>query len=105
MQAVTIVNESERVVLEGNISSNPLSNVSWFDGPRLLKFENTVNITYLIIEKARCTDTRTLTLTANNAVLVNVTSSIQLIVNCTYHEVSMLIQKKYFMSNNFDKQK
>ena len=86
MQAVTTVNESERAVLTGNISSNPLSNASWYDGPRLLKFQDTVNITYLIIEKARCTDTRTFILTASNAVLVNVTSSIQLIVNCTYHE-------------------
>ena len=86
MQAVTIVNESERAVLTGNISSNPLSNVSFYDGPRLLEFENTRNITFIIKEKARCTDTKNFTLTASNAVLVNVTSSIQLIVNCKYHE-------------------
>nr|XP_022290573.1 neural cell adhesion molecule 1-like [Crassostrea virginica] len=82
VQAVTIVNESERAVLTGNISSNPLSNVSLYDGPRLLEFENTRNITFIIKEKARCTDTKNFTLTASNAVLVNVTSSIQLIVNC-----------------------
>ena len=84
MQAVTIVNESERAVLTGTISCNPLSNVSWYDGPHLLKFENTVNTTYLTKEKAKCTDTTNLTLTASNAVRVNVSSSVQLIVNCKY---------------------
>lgn len=44
MQAVTIVNEAERAVLTGTISGNPLSNVSWYNGPHLLKFENAVNI-------------------------------------------------------------
>ena len=87
MPAVTIVNETDRAVLTGNISSNPLSNVSWYDGSRLLKFETKVNTTNLIIETARCTDTRNFTLTASNSVRVNVTSSLQLIVNCKYNEV------------------
>nr|XP_022287372.1 nephrin-like isoform X2 [Crassostrea virginica] len=82
IQAVTIVNETERAILTGNVSSNPLSTVSWYDGSRLLKFEDKVNSTYIIIEKARCTDTRTFALTASNVVKMNVTSSIQLIVNC-----------------------
>ena len=85
IQAVTIVNETKRAILTGNISSNPLSTVSWYDGSRLLKFEDKVNSTYIIIEKARCTDTRTFALTASNVVKMNVTSSIQLIVNCKYN--------------------
>nr|XP_022287393.1 hemicentin-1-like isoform X3 [Crassostrea virginica] len=82
IQAVMIVNETERAVLTGKIYSNPLSTVSWYDGSRLLKFEDKVNTTYLIIEKASCTDTRTFELTASNVVRMNVTSSIPLIVNC-----------------------
>lgn len=82
---MTIVNETERAILTGNISSNPLSIVSWYDGSRLMKLEDTVHNTHLIIEKARCTDTRNFTLTASNVVRVNVTSSIQLIVNCKYN--------------------
>ena len=84
IQAVTIVNETERAVLTGKIYSNPLSTVSWYDGSRLLKFEDKVNSTYLIIERARCTDTRTFVLIASNVVRMNVISSIQLIVNCKY---------------------
>lgn len=82
---MTKVNETERVVLTGNISSNPLSNVSWYDGIHLLKFENSVNTTNLIIEKARCIDTRNFTITASNAVRANVTSSTELIVNCKHN--------------------
>lgn len=84
MQAVTIVNETQSAVLTGKISSNPLSNVSWYDGSHMVKFENAVNTTNLIIEEAKCTDTRNFTLTASNTVRVNVTSSVQLIVNCKY---------------------
>nr|XP_022289450.1 hemicentin-1-like isoform X2 [Crassostrea virginica] len=82
IQTVEIVNETEKAVLTAEVISNPLSNVSWYRGSNLLKYENSVNTTNLIIEKARCTDTRNFTLTASNTVRVNVTSSVQLIVNC-----------------------
>nr|XP_022289615.1 B-cell receptor CD22-like isoform X2 [Crassostrea virginica] len=82
IQTVEIVNETEKAVLTAEIISNPLSNVSWYSGSNLLKYENTVSTTNLIIEKARCTDTSNFTLTASNTVRVNVTSSAQLIVNC-----------------------
>ena len=84
IQTVEIVNETEKAVLTAEIISNPLSNVSWYSGSNLLKYENSVNTTNLIIEKARCTDSRNFTLTASNTVRVNVTSSVQLIVNCKY---------------------
>ena len=78
------MNETEKAVSTAEIISNPLSNVSWYSGSNLLKYENSVSTTNLIIEKARCTDTRNFTLTASNTVRVNVTSSVQLIVNCKY---------------------
>lgn len=71
MQAVMIVNEIQSAVLTGKIFSNPLSNVSWYDGSHMLKFENAINTTYLIIDEAKFTDTRDFTLPVSNAVRVN----------------------------------
>ena len=77
-----VVNKSERAVLTREISSNPLPNVSWYNGPHFLKSEVRVNITSFIIEKVNCTDTTNFTLIASNALQWNVTSMIELIVNC-----------------------
>ena len=79
-----VVNESNKVSLTREIYSNPLSNVSWFDGSNLLKSEVAVNISILVIEEAKCTDTKNLTLTASNALQRNVSSLVELIVNCEY---------------------
>lgn len=81
---VTVVNENERVVVTRRISSNPLSNISWYDGSVLLKSEMAVNSTTFIIEKARCTDTKNFTLIVSNSLQSNVTSLVELIVNCKY---------------------
>nr|XP_022320733.1 hemicentin-1-like [Crassostrea virginica] len=81
-KAVMITNETERVVLTRQISSNPLSNVSWFDGSQLLVSETTVNTTSFIIEKARCTDTKNFTLVVSNTPEWTVTSLVELKVNC-----------------------
>nr|XP_022323489.1 hemicentin-1-like isoform X2 [Crassostrea virginica] len=79
---LTIVNESERVELTRSIFSNPLSNVSWYDGEDILKNETSVNTTHIIIEKVKCTDTKNFTLVASNAKEWNATSLVELIVNC-----------------------
>ncbi|XP_078334121.1 kin of IRRE-like protein 3 isoform X1 [Crassostrea virginica] len=81
-EAVKIVNENERVVLTRRISSNPLSNAFWYDGTHLLKSETSVKTTNFTIEKAKCTDTNNFTLIASNALQRNVTSLVELIVNC-----------------------
>ena len=83
---VMILNENERVVLMRGISSNPLSNVYWYDGSHLLKSEFSVSTTSFIIEKVKCTDTKNFTLIASNALQWNVTSLVELIVNCKYHK-------------------
>ena len=82
-----VVNETERVVLTREISSNPLANVSWYDGQELLKSEIAVSTTSFIIEKTRCTDTKNFTLTASNALQRNVTSFAELRVNCKYYKL------------------
>ncbi|XP_078334109.1 neural cell adhesion molecule 1-A-like isoform X2 [Crassostrea virginica] len=77
-----VVNENEKVVLTRRIYSNPLSNVSWYDESQLLKSEIAVTTTNLIIEKARCTDTKNFTIIASNTLQSNVRSFVELIVNC-----------------------
>lgn len=79
-----IVNKTDKVVLTRTISSNPLSDVSWFDGKKLLKSESLVNTTTFIIPKANCTDTKNFTLVAINTLETNVTSRVELRVNCKY---------------------
>nr|XP_022323492.1 hemicentin-1-like isoform X3 [Crassostrea virginica] len=86
---VMIVNETERVVLTRTISSNPLSDVSWFNRTQLLVSETfpTSNTsrsvtTMFTIHNARCTDTKNFTVVASNALQENITSRVELIVNC-----------------------
>ncbi|XP_078331732.1 cell adhesion molecule Dscam2-like isoform X2 [Crassostrea virginica] len=78
----TFVNETNRVVLTREIDSNPLSNVSWYDGTELLKTQTFAEITNLTIENASCTDTKNFTLRVSNGVQRNVGSMVELIVNC-----------------------
>nr|XP_022313604.1 B-cell receptor CD22-like [Crassostrea virginica] len=77
-----IVNETDRVVLTRQINSNPLANVSWLHGTKMLKRQFFVKTTSFIIETAQCTDTMNFTLMASNIVESNVTSRVELIVNC-----------------------
>ncbi|XP_078319162.1 cell adhesion molecule Dscam1-like [Crassostrea virginica] len=81
-KGTTVVNESNVVYLTRKISSNPVSNASWYDGSKLLVSEMAVNTTTLVIHGARCTDTKNFTLTAINSLQWNVTSLVELIVNC-----------------------
>lgn len=81
-QPSTIVNEGDRVILAREIVSNPLSNVSWYNGTELLKTMNSVKNATLVIKKALCTDTKNFTLVAGNTVDRNVTALVELIVNC-----------------------
>ena len=78
----TIVNETERVELIREVDSNPLSDIAWYDGAELLKTQTSVKIANLTIENALCTDTKNFTLSVSNTVQRNVTSLVELIVNC-----------------------
>nr|XP_022339540.1 uncharacterized protein LOC111134632 isoform X4 [Crassostrea virginica] len=78
----TIVNETERAELIREVDSNPLSDISWYDGAELLKTQTSVKIANLTIENALCTDTKNFTLSVSNTVQRNVTSLVELIVNC-----------------------
>ena len=82
-----IVNETERIVLTRHIYSNPLANVSWLDGTHLLQTQALVNTTSFIIERAQCTNTMNFTLVASNIVQSNITSRVEVIVNCEYKNV------------------
>ncbi|XP_052720144.1 carcinoembryonic antigen-related cell adhesion molecule 5-like isoform X4 [Crassostrea angulata] len=76
------VNENERVVLTKEIVSNPLSNVSWYDGSELLLTQYAVRTATFIIQKATCTDTKNFTLIASNTVEGNVSALMEVKVNC-----------------------
>lgn len=80
----TIVNESDRAILSREIVSNPLSNVSWYDGSELLSIQKTVTTATFTIGKAMCTDTRNFTLIASNTVERNVSALVEFIVNCKW---------------------
>lgn len=80
----TVVNEFEQVTLYRKIISNPLSNVSWYNGSDLFNTQWLVRNATFNIEKATCTDTRNFTLVANNGVQENDTALVELIVNCEY---------------------
>lgn len=80
----TTVNESQRVILTRKISSNPVSNVYWYDRSELLDAQLSTNNATLIIEKALCTDTTNFTLIANNTVGESLTAIVELRVNCEY---------------------
>lgn len=77
-----IVNESEKVILTTNISSNPLSNVSWYSKTELLKTQTSVTTASVIIARATCSDTQNFTIVVSNGVGITVTALIELIVNC-----------------------
>lgn len=80
----TIVNESDRAILSREMVSNPLSNVSWYNGSVLLRIQTTVTTATYIIEKTTCTDTKNYTLIASNIVERNVSALVELLVNCKW---------------------
>lgn len=77
-----IVNENAEILLSREIVSNPLSNVSWFNGSILLRSQSSVKTATYSKKNAACTDTTNFTLIANNGVGGNVTAFVELIVNC-----------------------
>lgn len=78
------MNENEQVTLWSQIISNPLSNVSWYNGSHLLNTQWLVKNATFNIEKATCIDSKNFTLVANNGVEENVTAMVELIVKCEY---------------------
>lgn len=84
-----IANESERVTLALIITSNPLSNVTWYDNnEKLLTEENITSDVFthkitssLSIVSAKCTDTKNFTVVTSNGIKI-VEASVELIVNC-----------------------
>lgn len=89
-QSNTTVNEGDRVILSRLIDSNPLSNVSWYNGSEYLITQFSVNNSTFIIEKALCTDTKNFTLVASNLV-AKITALVELLVNCKYSICVFLI--------------
>lgn len=77
-----IVNENAEILLSREIVSNPLSNVSWFNGTILLRRQSSATTATYSKQNAACTDTTNFTLIANNGVGGNVTAFVELIVNC-----------------------
>lgn len=70
--------------LKREISSNPLSNVSWYRGTELLEIEMSVKTATFHIQQAKCTDTQNFTILASNGIKDNVSVVLELIVNCKY---------------------
>lgn len=81
----TLVNESEKVILTRTIVSNPLVDVQWYKGFKLLYSQLSVKNAIYILEKASCTDTTNFTLVASNEVERNVTALVELLVNCEFY--------------------
>lgn len=81
----TLVNESEKVILTRTIVSNPLVDVQWYKGFKLLYSQLSVKNATYILEKASCTDTTNFTLVASNEVERNVTALVELLVNCEFY--------------------
>lgn len=81
----TLVNESEKVILTRTIVSNPLVDVQWYKGFKLLYSQLSVKNATYILEKASCTDTLNFTLVASNEVERNVTALVELLVNCEFY--------------------
>lgn len=79
-----IVNETETITLKQVISSNPLSNITWYEEAKLLKTETLVRTTTHTIQKAMCTDTKNFTLVASNGVGDTITTVVEVIVNCKW---------------------
>lgn len=82
--SLEIVNESSKVLIKQEISSNPLSNVSWYRGTELFDMQSYVSTATFYIIQAKCTDTQNFTILASNGIKDNVSVSMELIVNCKY---------------------
>lgn len=80
------VNESNKVTLTGNVTSNPLANVLWFYGTKMLKNQTSVSTATFTIENATCTDTKNFTVEASNGIGQTVKRLVELYVNCKYKE-------------------
>ena len=81
-KTLTIVYNTENAELIREIDSNPLSNISWYDGAVCLDTQTSVKIANFTIKNVSCVDTKNFTLSASNTVQRNVTSMVELIVNC-----------------------
>lgn len=90
-KSTTIVNETDYVVLSRKIVSNPLANVSWYNGSQLLVTQIAERNAAFIINRAMCTDTKNFTLVASNTVKENVSALVELIVNCEYIFITNLV--------------
>lgn len=77
-----IINTSDTVTLTRHISSNPPSDVSWYDKTKLLKTQISVSATTFTIKDATCKDTKNYTLVVSNGIGNTVTALVELIVNC-----------------------
>lgn len=85
-----IVNESSSVTLSLIITSNPLSNVTWYDNNKKLSTEKEIDsemFTHKItssfsIVSAQCTDTKNFTVVTSNGIEYTVDTLVELIVNC-----------------------
>lgn len=78
------VNESEKVTLIGNVTSNPLANVSWFSGTKMVKNQTLVTAASFTLENATCTDTKNYTVRASNGIRNASEVLVELFVNCKY---------------------
>lgn len=87
-----IVNESNSVTLSLIITSNPLSNVTWYENNKKLSTKEKIDsemFTHKItssynITSAQCTDTNNFTVVTSNGIGYTVDALVELIVNCKY---------------------
>ena len=79
-----VVNETDTAVMTGEINSNPLAKISWYDGERLLKTKTFTQTAILVLQNVSCIDTKNYTLVVSNVVQENVTALVELIVNCKF---------------------
>ena len=84
LNPLMIVNETDTIVMTGEINSNPLANISWYDGERLLKTKTSTHIAILVLQNVSCLDTKNYTLVVSNGLQGNVTAIVELIVNCKH---------------------
>lgn len=85
-----IVNESNSVTLSLIITSNPLSNVTWYENNKKLSTKEKIDsemFTHKItssynITSAQCTDTNNFTVVTSNGIGYTVDALVELIVNC-----------------------
>ena len=81
------------------IDSNPLANISWYDGERLLKTRTSTHTAILVLQNVSCLDTKNYTLVVSNVLQENVTAIVELIVNCKlqWYFKSSTLTKPYGM--------